>query len=227
MRDLAIYCAGGLGREIYCMIFKRIIPAIHKGSLKQIEGTLQTDVRFVGFFDDGVEKGKQLQYGPCLGGMTELNNWPSPIDIVIANGSPKWLKAISEKITNPKITFPNIIDPTVDFADQPTNKIGRGNIMTGSCWLSCNVVVGDFNLFNGNCVLGHEAIVGSYNALMPGVRVSGDVTIGNENLFGTNSFIIQGLKVGNNIQLSPGSILLTKPKNGYTYIGNPAKIFRY
>ena len=29
--------------------------------------------RFVGFFDDGVDKGKQLQYGVCLGGMKELN----------------------------------------------------------------------------------------------------------------------------------------------------------
>ena len=54
MKDLAIYCAGGFGREIYCLIFNRI---------KNLEW------RFVGFFDDGVDKGKQLQYGVCLGGM--------------------------------------------------------------------------------------------------------------------------------------------------------------
>ena len=69
--------------------------------------------------------------------------------------------------------------------------------------------------------------MGDCNVFMPNSKVSGSVNIGNENLIGACSFILQGLKIGNNVTLSPGSILLTKPKDGNTYIGNPAKIFRF
>ena len=62
---------------------------------------------------------------------------------------------------------------------------------------------------------------------MPGVRVSGEVTIGERNLIGSCSFILQQTRIGNEVTLSPGSILLTNPKDGNTYIGNPAKKFKY
>ena len=212
MKDFAIYCAGGFGREVYCLVFRRI---------------KNPEWNFVGFFDDSIAKGTQLQYGVCLGGMQDLNAWPTPIDICIANGKPSNLKNISQAITNPLVSFPNIIDKETSFADPATNKIGKGNIFMGNIGLSVNVEIGDFNIFNASIVFGHDAKVGSYNTFMPNIRVSGGVTIGNENLFGSCSFILQGLKIGNNVTLSPGSILLTKPKDGNTYIGNPAKIFRF
>jgi UDP-3-O-[3-hydroxymyristoyl] glucosamine N-acyltransferase len=62
---------------------------------------------------------------------------------------------------------------------------------------------------------------------MPGTRISGEVTIGNSNLFGAMSFVKQLLTIPDNITLSPLSALLTKPKAGNLYIGNPAKKFKY
>lgn len=212
MKDFAIYCAGGFGREIYCLVFKRI---------------KNPDWNFIGYFDDGIEKGKQLQYGVCLGGMKELNEWKTPLDICIANGNPKMLRHISESVTNPLVEFPNIIDPATSIADPTTVKIGKGNIFSGDNSLSVNVEIGDFNIFNSADYFGHEAKVGNCNAFMPNIRISGAVTIGNNNLFGSCSFILQGLKIGDNVTLSPGSILLTKPKDGNVYIGNPAKLFRF
>ena len=212
MKDFAIYCAGGFGREVYCLVFRRI---------------KNPEWNFVGFFDDTMQKGTQLQYGVCLGGMQELNAWPTPIDICIANGSPRGLKIISERITNPLVGFPNIISPDTTFADPSTNKIGNGNILNGNNHLSVNVDIGDFNVFNSAVIFGHETKVGNCNVFMPNIRVSGGVTIGNENLFGACSFILQDLKIGNNIKLSPGSILLSKPKDGNVYMGNPAKVFKF
>lgn len=219
MKDLAIYCAGGFGREVYCLIFK---------------GKMQHNWHFVGFFDDGqwiqYKKEhnescyKQLQYGPLLGGMKELNSWSTPLDVVIANGSPKWLKIISNKIINSKIHFPNIFDSDTIFFDKSTLKIGKGNIIGYNSLISCNVEIGDFNVFNGRISIGHETKIGNYNAFMPSVKISGAVTIGNSCLFGGNSFVIQGLKVKDNVTLSPCSALLTKTKEGKTYIGNPAEL---
>ncbi|MEQ3220468.1 serine acetyltransferase [Butyricimonas virosa] len=212
MKDLAIYCAGGFGREIYCLIFNRI---------KNLEW------RFVGFFDDGVDKGKQLQYGVCLGGMKELNEWNTPLDLVIANGSPKWLQHISESVTNSLVNFPNVIDPSVVYLDKDTFKIGKGNILNRGTSLSVNVEIGNFNVFNADVKFGHEAKIGNFNAFMPNVRISGEVEIGNSNLLGACTFVIQGVKIGTGVHLSPGSILLRNPKDNSIYIGNPAKNFKF
>jgi serine acetyltransferase len=62
---------------------------------------------------------------------------------------------------------------------------------------------------------------------MPGVRLSGSVGVGECNLFGVDSVVLQRIKVGNNITLGAGSVLMTKPKDGFTYIGVPAKKFDY
>ena len=78
---------------------------------------------------------------------------------------------------------------------------------------------------NGSVIFGHDAIVGSYNTFMPAVRISGEVKIGDGNFFGIASIILQQIKIGNNVRLGAGSVLMTKPKDGLLYIGNPAKKF--
>ena len=62
---------------------------------------------------------------------------------------------------------------------------------------------------------------------MPGVRLSGDVKVGCCNLLGVDSVVLQKVKIGDNVTLGAGSVLMTKPKDGGTYIGVPAKKFNY
>ena len=73
---------------------------------------------FLGYFDDGKPKGAQNDYGEVLGNIEDLNAWPTDIAIAIAVGSPKALLAISGKITNPKVYFPNILAPDVKWMDR-------------------------------------------------------------------------------------------------------------
>lgn len=106
------------------------------------------------------------------------------------------------------------------MADELTAKTESRKHHSKRCFISCNAKLGDFNVFNGD----DDTITQDYNVFMPNVRISGGVTIGNENLFGACTLVIQGLKIGNLIRLSPGSMLLTKPKDNGLYIGNPAKL---
>lgn len=211
MKDIAIYCAGGFGKEVYCTMRRMNNP----------------EWNFIGFFDDGVEKGKQLQYGVCLGGINELNAWATSIDVCIANGNPRMLRRISENIINQNVDFPNIIDPSCFFADRKTNVIGKGNILCRGVGISVNVSLGKFNVVNADGNFGHDATVGDFNAFMPGVRISGEVKIGNENFWGFNSGIIQQKTVGNNVTVGAGAVLLRKPKDGCTYVGVPASMVKY
>lgn len=207
MKDIAIYGAGGFGREIACMI-RNNFP----------------EWNVIGFFDDGIQKGTLISpFGVALGGIETLNKWENELAVAFAIGSPKTVKLLVEKVNNPQIYFPNIIHPNFRILDESTFKIGKGNVIISDCRVSCNVSIGDFNAFNGSVVLGHDAKIGSYNSFMPAVRISGEVKIGDCNFFGVASIVLQQLKVGNEVKLGAGSVLMTKPKDGNLYIGVPAK----
>ena len=211
MKDIAIFGAGGFGREVACLI-KRI---------NEKEPTWN----FIGFFDDNEAlKGQPIShFGSCLGGTDVLNSCEKPLAVVMAIGSSVVVKKIVEKITNQNIEFPNLIHPNFFISDPETFCIGRGNIIQGGCTVTCNVTIGDFNIFNGSVVMGHDVNIGNFNTFMPAVRVSGEVKVGECNFFGVGSIILQQIKIGNNVRLGAGSVLMTKPKEGFLYLGVPAK----
>lgn len=214
MKDIAIYGAGGFGREVACMINKI--------------NALSPTWNIIGFFDDGKVIGSNVShFGKVLGGMAELNQWRTPLAIALCMGAPVTLSIVHNKITNPLITFPNLIDPTFSVADKETFKIGFGNIIKGQCSVTTDVTIGNFNVINGFVNIGHDVSVGDYNVIMPGARISGEVSIQRLNLIGADSFIKQQIKIGENVTISPLSAMLTKPKDGNTYIGNPAKKFSF
>lgn len=214
MKEIAIFGAGGLGRETVCFL-----------NILNKEGA---DWNFIGFFDDGMKKGMQVShFGKVLGGIKELNEWSKELAVIIAIGNPTSVKGVRERIVNNFIYFPNIIAPNAEFTDKDYFKIGEGNIIGGNCRFTSDVHIGSFNLFNSGIVVGHDVTIGDYNILMPEVRVSGEVTIGDCNLFGIASIVLQQIKIGDEVRLGAGSVLMTKPKDGNLYMGNPAKIFKY
>ena len=215
VKKIAIYGAGGLGREV-------------AGGIMRINKSGNEKWELVGFYDDNIEKGKCVShYGLVLGGMEELNAIDEPLSLAIAVGTPKSRKMIRDRITNPNITFPNLIAPSFRVLDQKTFKIGIGNIIQDNCSVTCDVEIGDYNVLNGSNVMGHDVKVGDFNVMMPGVRLSGEVVIGNGNLLGVDSVVLQRVKVGDSITLGAGSVLMTKPKDSGTYIGVPAKKFNF
>lgn len=210
MKDIAIYGAGGFGREVACL-------------LRHISKSEGQRWNLVGFFDDGKIVGHDCGYGKVLGGMSALNAYDKPLSVVIAIGNPSTLKSLVDKINNPNIDFPNVVAPDVLYFDKDSVKMGKGNIVTFGCRLSCNTALGDFNVLNGCVSLGHDACVGDFNVLMPEARLSGEVRVGNLNLIGGRSFIAQQVKIGNNTTIGAGSIVLRKTKDNSLYLGNPAK----
>ena len=217
MKDIAIYGAGGFGKEVACLI-----DLLNKTSKSGPIWNL------IGFFDDGKTLSSPVShYGPILGGINELNSWNKPICVAISIGSPAAVESIYSNITNKNISYPNLIDPTFYMSDPETFTIGKGNIIQGCCCVSCDVEIGDFNVLNGWIVFGHDVKINNYNTFMPGARISGDVKVGSRNMFGAQSIVIQQIKVGDDVTLGAGSVMMTKPKDGRVYIGVPAKRFKF
>lgn len=210
MKNIAIYGGGGFGKEVATVINK----------INEVNPTW----KLLGYFDDGLVKGEPVShFGNVLGDFNDYNNWQEPLSVVFAIGSPQVIKKIVEKTSNSHIDFPNLIHPEVYFADEITLSMGRGNVIVRGCSYSCDVSIGDFNQFNSISALAHDVKVGSYNVFMPLVRVSGGTRIGDMNFFGIGAVILQNLLIGNNTRIGAGSLLMRKTKDGYLYMGNPAK----
>ena len=91
MKDIAIFGAGGFGREIVCLI-------------KRINKQHPNTWNFIGFFDDDERIwGTKNVYGEVLGGKDKLNNWDKELALIITIGSPQALHKIVDGITNQSI----------------------------------------------------------------------------------------------------------------------------
>ena len=207
MKDIAIFGAGGFGREVAALIHRR--------------NEVKPEWNIIGFLDDGVPLGTIRDSYPVIGGLEYVNQYKSDLNVVIAMGNVKNLKKIAESIINPRICFPNIIDITTTI--DPSVKMGKGNIIAFSNYLFTNVKIGNFNIFNTRCGVGHDTQVGSYNVFNPNVQLSGCVNVGNENFWGLNASVVQGIKVGDRNVIGACSLILKSIEDDSFYLGIPAK----
>lgn len=216
MRKIAIFGAGGFGREVACLI-------------KEINLTLKKDDKWnlIGFIDDGKEIDYKTEYGSVLGNLSFLNSYNKKLAVVFAIGNPSIIKLVHSKINNNNIYYPNIIASDFRCLDKNNMTMGEGNIILSKCSISCNVKIGCFNVLNSSIAIGHDANIGDYNVFMPGTRISGEVKIGHQNSFGIYSVVLQQLIIGNNTIIAPSSVVMRRTKNNTTYIGNPAKKLNY
>lgn len=212
MKPIAVYGAGGFGRETACLLRE----------INEISPTWD----FVGFFDDAVPAGTRLRAGEVLGGMDALNARGGEFAVVFAIAEPRTVEALFRKIENPNVSFPNIVAPSARILDSATLKLGRGNVISHHSSVSCDVELGDFNLFNTQIYVGHDTRVGSFNMFNPCVRISGNVRVGDRNFFGVASVVLQGVPVGDDVTLGANSVLFRAAKSASTYIGNPAVLFK-
>ena len=210
MRKIAIYGAGGFGKEVACII----------NLINEEEPVWD----LLGFFDDGKPVGTEIShFGKVIGNLNDLNFWHENISIVFALGDPALLSSLAANVMNKKVDFPNIIHPDAFFADRISLNLGKGNVVVRGCSFSVDVDVGDFNQFNSFSALAHDVKVGSFNIFMPLTRVSGEVSIGSFNLFAIGTIILQNIRIGNRVRVAPSSVLMRKTKDDCFYMGNPAK----
>lgn len=208
MQDIAIFGAGGFGREVYLLI-KRINKS-------------QKLWNFIGFFDDDPNpdwRSSKIEFN-YLGGIQALNDYKAPLCLAIAIGDPSNISKVINKIGNTKIQFPNLISPDCIFYDEYIN-LGIGNIITSGCIFTDNITIGNFNIFNSKISVGHDVTIGNLNVFNPNVAISGDVEIENGNFFGLNSSIVQGKSIGSNNKIGASTLMIRNAKSNESYFGVP------
>lgn len=213
MKNIAIFGSGGFGREV-----KTILDAINKEK--------PSTFLFIGFFDDGVEKGSLVNGFPVLGGIKELNEYPSNLSIVVSIGNPISKKQIIMKIINKNIDFPSIVHPKSSISKDDV-EIGKGSIICEGTILTCNILIKEFVILNLMCTVGHDTIIEDYCAFMPSVNISGEVVIRECVYVGTGAKIINQLEIGKNTIVGAGAVVSKTLPENCTAVGIPAKPIKF
>lgn len=211
--DIAIFGAGGFGREIQKLIFE-----INKSS--------DSKHNLIGFFDDGLKKGDIVSDLSILGGINEINNWNSDLGIILAIGNSVTRKKVFEKINNPKIKYPTLVHPNTSF-NSDYNSLGLGTIICEGCIFTCNISVGDFVIINLQCTVGHDAVIEDFCSLMPAVNVSGNVHLGKTVFVGTGVKFVNDVKIGENTIIGAGAVVSKNLPSNCTAVGVPAKPIKF
>lgn len=213
MKDIAIYGAGGFGREVQTLIK-------HLNEKEPI-------YNFIGFFDDGKTKGTLVNGFPIVGGMKELNKWSNPLCLVLAIGNPCAKKNIFDRIVNSQITFPTLIHPSVIIGDSSFITIEEGCIICAGVVITVDVVIQRFVILNLNCTVGHDSKIGAYSSFMPTINISGEVNIGEGVYVGTGTKIINQLSIGEWTIVGAGAVVVNSLPEHCTAVGVPAKPIKF
>ncbi len=209
MKKLAIYGAGGFGRETLNLV-------------REINLHFPT-WEMLGFFDDQIPKGTMVNDEVVLGNFEDLNTMADEIYLVLAIARPMVKKNIIDALTNPKINFANLIHPSVTNKDFQKIHLGKGIIITAGVILTVNINIGDHVIINLASTIGHDVMIGKYSSIMPGVRLSGNVILEEGTYLGTGAILINNLSIGAYATIGAGAVVIHDIKPNITAVGVPAK----
>ena len=206
MTKIAIYGAGGLGKEVLT-----IIKAINHQSAKY---------ECFGFFDDHATS------SDVLGGHEEINAFAERLALVVAIGNPLLKRELVSRIHNPNVFFPSLIHPSVIFGDQSRVMTMAGVVIGAGSVLTVDITLEEHVLINLNCTVGHDVKIGEFSSLMPGVNLAGNVAIGSQTFIGAGANVINNLTIGERAVIGAGAVVISDVAPGTTVVGVPAKMIK-
>jgi len=212
MKKITIIGAGGFGREV-----KMLIDQINTVSLKY---------EFIGYYDDGKEKGTFINGFPVLGKVSELNAVSEELAVALALGNPTYKKNVVQLVTNSNISFETLIHPSVLIGNDGVS-IGKGTVICAGNIITCNIIIKDYVTLNLACTIGHDTILENFVSLMPGVNVSGEVVLDESVYVGTGAKIINQVSVGKNATIGAGAVVSKSIPENCTAVGIPAKPLKF
>jgi sugar O-acyltransferase (sialic acid O-acetyltransferase NeuD family) len=212
MKKIAIFGAGGFGREV-----KWLIDEINHAAPVW---------DFIGYFDDDFSHVKNIDPKWFLGGKTELNNWKEEIALVYAIGNPLVKRKIIGAVNNPLVHYPVLIHPNVVHGKENVS-IGEGSIICAGNILTVDIEVGKHVILNLSCTVGHDTIIGDYCSFMPSVNISGEVKLDECVYVGTGAKIINQLEIGADTIVGAGAVVAKTLPPRCTAVGIPAKPIKF
>ena len=197
---LAIYCAGGLGKEV--LEFARSISR-------------WDEILFV----DDVTNATEC-HGARVLRFTDIAALGNDVEFVIASGEPDGRKTLYEKIKADGYSMTTLISPYALVS--PGAQVGEGSIIF-DCSISIDVTVQENVFINTRAVIGHDTVIGQHTVISNNCFVGGHSVIGNSVYMAPGAMMKDRITVGDCAIISLGAVLLRNVRSGTIMVGNPAR----
>jgi sugar O-acyltransferase (sialic acid O-acetyltransferase NeuD family) len=209
MKDICIYGAGGLGKEIYGLIMaiNREMPTWN----------------IVGFYDDAYPRKEQCMDLPVIGDLNDLRQSPAAPHLVMAIGDPAVKQKVIEALKGQDLGFPILIHPSATIELPDSVHLGEGCIIAAGVRMTVDIDLGRHVLINLNATIGHDTSVEDFCSIMPSVNIAGNVHLSQCVFVGAGASVINGLLVGPNTVIGAGSVVIRDVPGDSTVAGVPAK----
>jgi acetyltransferase EpsM len=204
-RRLVIYGAGGHGCSLAALV-------------RQSE-----DFDIIGFLDDGVPQGMDVDDLPVLGGANHLPTLAEAGIRLAINGVggvgdlPARL-AVYAKLAEAGFFCPTVIHTTAFIEDSAT--LGDGIQVFPMAYVGIRVDVGYGCIINTGAIVSHDCTLAPYVNLSPGATLAGGVKVGEAALIGMRATVNLNVTVGKRARIGNGATVKSDvPDNGVVPAG--------
>lgn len=204
-RSIAIYGAGGFGREIFPLVRAQYGDAGTKIVLVDDE---IADGKLILTFDDFLNLQGHQKY------------------FVIAISNSKVRESLAERCIASGIAPLEVRSENVVTLDDV--QIGQGAILCSFSHLTSTIRIGNYFHANHHSYISHDCIVGDFVTLAPGAKVNGNIHIGDHAYVGSGAVIKQGTPdrprlIGRGAVIGMGAVVTRDVGDGEIVVGNPAR----
>lgn len=211
MKKIAIFGAGGLGREVL-----QIIIDINEIDKKwDFQGFL---VEADYFTNSSVHGYPVFEFSEWL-----ANNLDASVAVAVG-GSPQRLKVVNRIKNSGHNDFATLIHPQAWVGRFVS--LGEGAIICSGALITTDIKIGRHVHVNIGVTIGHDVVLGDFSTLNPNVSLSGNVDVGVGAEIGTGSIVVPKCKVGKWAILGAGSVVVRDVSENSTVVGSPARVIK-
>lgn len=209
---IAIYGAGGFGREVAWLI--------------ELITMTYNNIETVCFIDDDENIcGSNFNDLDVLSLSQAKEKYPKA-SVISGIGVPSLRMITMAKASAAGFGFTTLVHPNVMMSKW--NEIGAGTVICAGNILTTNIKLGKHVQINLDCTIGHDVVVDDYSTISPGVHISGYVHIGKRVYIGTGAVIINGTKenpivIEDDVIIGAGASVTKSIPKGMTWGGVPAR----
>lgn len=197
---LAIYCAGGLGKEVIALA----------RAVSRWDNII--------FVDDVTEA--EWHADAKVYRFEQLKGYPDDLEFVIASGEPAGREKLYHRIKEAGYPMTTIYGPGCSVS--PGVSVGEGCILYDSL-ISADAVIEPNVLLNGKVAIGHNVVIGIHSVCGFNSFIGGGTIIGSRSYIAPGAMIKDHIKIGADSIISMGAIVLRSVKESSIMLGNPAK----
>lgn len=197
---LAIYCAGGLGKEL-------------------IEVARQVNHWSKIIFVDDVTEAKEYR-GCKVYRFEEISGFADAVEFIIASGEPAGRKKLYEKIKANGYKMATIISRGASTL--PGTEIGEGCVLW-DCGISADVRIKENVIVNSQVLMGHDVQIGAHSVIGAKSFLGGHTIVEECVYMAPGSMAKDRLRIGQSSIIGMGAVVLRSVKPYSVLVGNPAR----